>query len=161
MDEKRALEQAAAEEFVEAINRITGSRFQIIRHHDKPDIVIADSLTGRTIGVEVTHLFYDEEEARLLLGRPVDSVPAFKIETMEEFTDRLNELLAQKAEKSDGYEFSGELGLLVRVVSPMFTKADFDRYERLIRVPDNDYHHIWLLFCDFDREKWDIIKQLQ
>lgn len=159
LDEKWLLEQTAAEYFVAALNDLYATSFQILEHSDKPDIVIGDSNTGRKIGIEVTHLFYNSEEAKALLGKSDNSPNG--LEDIRSFIDRLNQLLHQKAQKAKGYNHRSELALLIRVVSPVFSKDYFDRFERLIKVPQPEYKHIWLLFYNFADQKWDLIKTLK
>ena len=42
LDEKWLLEQAAAENFVSAINKMYTTSYEILKHTDKPDILIGD-----------------------------------------------------------------------------------------------------------------------
>jgi hypothetical protein len=162
LDEKWLLEQAAAEHFVTALNNMYAASYAVIEHSDRPDVVIEDVNTGDLIGIEVTHLYYNGDEAKELLGksgennyRPGDVNIALRL------IEKLNDLLAQKAQKAAGYNHNNKLSLLVRVASPVFKIDDFDRYESFIRVPVSDYRHIWLLFFDADSEKWNIIRSLK
>ncbi len=158
-DEKWLLEQNAAEFFVKALNDKLGTSYVVVLHGDRPDIVIEDINTHHRLGVEVTHLFYDAEEARMLLGR---SDPRYKeAENMESYIHRLNHLLAQKAEKAKGYTNYGELALLVRVASPVFGLEDFNNYQILIQVPQCQYKYIWLLFYNFADKKWNLLKSIK
>jgi hypothetical protein len=158
-DEKWLLEQNAAEFFVDALNAQLGTAYVVALHGDRPDIVIEDTNTHHQVGVEVTHLFYDAKEARMLLGR---SGPVYnQSENIESYINRLNSLLGQKGEKAKGYADYGELALLVRVASPVFGLDDFNRYESLIEVPQCDYRYIWLLFYSFVENKWNLLKSLK
>ncbi len=158
-EEKWLLEQNAAEYLVEALNRQLGTDFRVVLHADRPDIVIEDVDTGQQIGVEVAHLFYDAEEARIFLGRSAsDHHPA---EDLATYLERLNKLLSQKADKARGYSHKDELALLIRVVSAVFGMSDFNRCEQLIQVPQSRYKFIWLLFYNWDSGKWDLIKALK
>lgn len=153
------LEQAAAEHFVAAINELYATSYQILAHSDKPDIIIGNLESGRRIGIEVTHLFYNSEEAKILLGK--SDAEQDGPEDILSFIYRLNKLLEQKAEKARGYDHGYDLALLIRVVSPVFEKSYFDRFERMIKVPQSEYSHIWLLFFDFNSHKWNLIKTLK
>ncbi|HWJ02057.1 MAG TPA: hypothetical protein VNU93_00175 [Verrucomicrobiae bacterium] len=158
-DEKWLLEQNAAEYFVEALNEQLSTSYRVMLHADRPDIVIEDEDSLHRLGVEVTHLFYDSAEARALLGRsPIDYRSQEDIKT---FIDRLNKLLAQKADKAKKYADEWELALLVRVASPAFGIQDFVRFKNLIDVPDCKYKYIWLLFYNFDESRWNIIMALK
>lgn len=159
LDEKWLLEQAAAENFVSTINNMYSTSYEILKHTDKPDILIGDQATGDKIGVEITHLFYDDEEAKTLLGKSPEIHNG--LESAISLIGNLNRLLEQKAKKARGYDHNYQLALLVRVVSPVFDKKYFDRYESYIKVPDSDYRHIWLLFFDSENRGWNSIKTLQ
>ena len=69
MNEKEALEEAACLYFIDAYNKEHGTYFEIKEHRDKPDFLAGDHSTSETMGVEVTHLYYDSEEAKTLLGK--------------------------------------------------------------------------------------------
>ncbi|MFX4263524.1 hypothetical protein ACOBQJ_15165 [Pelotomaculum propionicicum] len=162
MDEKWLLEQAAAEHFVAALNKLYATSYRVIEHSDKPDVIIRDLASGDTIGIEVTHLFYNGDEAKELLGKSDESNsrPDNDIVVIE-LIEKLNDLLEQKAQKARGYNHNHKLSLLVRVASPVFGTDDFDRFEHYIRVPISDYRHIWLLFFNAKSEKWDVIRTLK
>ncbi|MDA8440843.1 MAG: hypothetical protein M0Z55_00490 [Peptococcaceae bacterium] len=156
-DEKWLLEQNAAENFVQALNARSGTAYRVLLHSDRPDVVIEDVQSCHKIWVEVAHLFYDAEEARILLGR---SDGRHSEENIKIYIYRLNQLLQQKSEKASGYSYAGDLALLIRVASPIFGVEDFNQYEKLIELPISPYTYIWLLFFDFASQKWDIIKHL-
>ncbi len=62
--EKRRLERAACEYFLASYNKACGMKYQVKEHRDKPDFEVED-----TIGLEIMHSFYGDEEAKILLGR--------------------------------------------------------------------------------------------
>lgn len=157
-DEKWLLEESAALALVEILNIQQGTSYEILKHEDRPDFVIENQADGMRLGVEVTHLFYDSEEARLILGRSreQDHPPEY----MEEYIRRLNALLQQKSEKAKGYSHDYPLALLIRVVSPLFHIYDFKTYASRIVVPSSDFRIIWLLFYDFHVHRWTILEQL-
>jgi hypothetical protein len=157
-DEKWLLEEGAALDLIEALNLKYGFSFEIIRHSDRPDVVIEDRSSGARIGVEVTHLFYDSDEARMIFGRSLNQERV--AESIEECLLRLNALLQQKAEKSRGYDHEAPLGLLVRVVSQVFKHEEFHTNAPKILVPVSDFKYIWLLFYDFHQKRWSNLEQL-
>lgn len=159
MNEKEALEEYAVQNFIEALREQTGISYKIIEHRDRPDLVIENEDTGERLGVEVTHLFYDSQEARIILGRAKEDF--HEVEQIDLYIERLNKLLAQKAEKANGYDYKYNNILLVRVVSPVFDINDFDALSDKIKVPDCCYVNIWLLFYDFDHNYWGILKLLK
>ena len=159
LDEKWLIEESAALALVEILNLQLGMKYEIVRHADRPDIVIENQLDGTRLGVEVTHLFYDSEEARYILGRSHQQ--AHSPEYIEEYIQRLNALLQQKSEKAKGYNHEYPLALLIRVVSPLFHMLNFDAYKSRIVLPTSDFQIIWLLFYDFLERRWTFLKQLR
>lgn len=159
LDEKWLIEEGAALALLEILNSQQGTSYEIVMHADRPDIVIENQLDGTRLGVEVTHLFYDSDEARFVFGRSHN--PSHSPEYIEEYIRRLNGLLQQKSVKSKGYNHEYPLVLLIRVVSPLFHMYDFKAYESRIVVPPSDFKIIWLLFYDFLVRRWTILEQLR
>ncbi|OLN33455.1 hypothetical protein [Desulfosporosinus metallidurans] len=159
LDEKWLIEESAALALVETLNLQQGTNYEILKHADRPDIVIENKLDGTLLGVEVTHLFYDSEEARLVFGRSREQ--GHPPEYIEEYIRRLNALLQQKSEKAKGYNHEYPLALLIRVVSPVFHMYDFKAYASRIVVPPSDFQIIWLLFYDFRKRRWTLLEQLR
>ena len=159
MDEKKALEISAVKYFIAAFKKQNHIDYKIVQHQDRPDIIIEDRNTKKRLGVEVTHLFYDSQEARIILGRAKDQVHG--PETIDQYILRLNQLLQQKADKAKGYQCNNDNILLVRVVSPVFDIDDFNASAEKIVVPVCLYKNIWLLFYDFDHNYWGILKLLK
>ena len=159
LDEKWLIEESAAQALVEILNLQQGMKYEIVEHTDRPDIVLENLLDGTRLGVEVTHLFYDSDEARFILGRSHEQV--HPPEYIEEYIRRLNALLQQKSEKAKGYSHEYPLALLIRVVSPLFHMLNFKAYESRIVVPSSDFKIIWLLFYDFLERRWTLLKQLR
>jgi hypothetical protein len=159
LDEKWLIEESAALALVEILNFQQGTSYEIFRHADRPDIVIENRLDGTRLGVEVTHLFYDSDEARFVFGRSHEQ--GHSPEYIDEYIRRLNALLLQKSEKAKGYNHEYPLALLVRVVSPLFHSYDFEVYASRIVVPPSDFQIIWLLFYDFLVRRWTLLKRLR
>lgn len=159
LNEKWLIEEGAAQALVELLNSRQGKDYKIIQHTDRPDIVIENQQDGSRLGVEVTHLFYDSEEARSVFGR--SHVQSHPPEYIEEYIRRLNLLLQQKSEKAKGYSHKDPLALLIRVVSPVFHMLDFETYASRIVVPASDFEMIWLLFYDFQVRSWTLLERLR
>jgi hypothetical protein len=159
LDEKWLIEESAALALVELLNLQQGMKYEIVQHSDRPDMIIENQLDGSRLGVEVTHLFYDSDEARFILGRSQERFHS--PEHIEEYISRLNALLQQKSEKAKGYNHEYPLALLIRVVSPLFHMLNYDTYESRIVVPTSDFKIIWLLFYDFLERRWTRLKRLR
>lgn len=161
LDEKWFIEETAAQALVEILNRKYGKNYIIFDHRDRPDIVIENQTDGTRLGVEVTHLFYDSDEARYVFGRSNERHNPPAPEYLEGYVRRLNALLQQKSEKAKGYNHDYPLALLIRVVSPLFHMCNFKVYRSGIIVPPSDFQYIWLLFYDFVERQWTLLKQLR
>ncbi len=161
LDEKWLIEESAAQALVELLNNQQGKNYKIFRHADRPDIVIENQADGTRLGVEVTHLFYDSEEARFIFGRSEEHDYPPAPEYIEEYVRRLNNLLQQKSEKAKGYNHEYPLALLIRAVSPLFYMCNFEAYAPSIVVPPSDFQIIWLLFYDFEERSWTLLERLR
>jgi len=159
LDEKWLIEEGAALALVELLNLQQGTKYEIYKHSDRPDIILENQFDGSRLGVEVTHLFYDSDEARFIFGRSQEKVHS--PEHIEEYISRLNALLQQKSEKAKGYNHEYPLALLIRIVSPLFHMLNYNTYESRIVVPTSDFKIIWLLFYDFVERRWTRLKQLR
>ncbi len=119
-----------------------------------------DTKSGEKIGIEVTHLFFDSREAKMLLGRSTGGTHGTM--TISELIERLNDLLAQKITQTAKYNFEGRLFLLVRVASPIFDKKDFEIFEDEITFPSgNVLDEVWLLFWNQTTQTYSDLKQVQ
>lgn len=160
MNEKEKLEFAACTHFLESYNKIQGSGLQLVVHQDKPDCLAKDHRTGERIGIEVTHLYYDATEARMVLGRLPGVLHG--VMTLQQLIDKLNSDMAEKANRAANYFFEGKLILLIRVASPIFDKQDFEMYRDDICVPQlNTFAEIWLLFWSQATQSYSDLLQLQ
>lgn len=160
MNENQDLELAACNYFIGAYNAIHHANLEFIEHRDKPDCVLRDAVTGEQVGVEVTHLYYDAKEAKMVLGRLPKQVHG--VMTISQLIEKLNADMAEKINRAAKYNFEGKLVLLVRVASPIFDKQDFEMYEDEIDVPElNTFAEIWLLFWSQATGTYSDLMQLQ
>jgi hypothetical protein len=162
MSETKKSEIAACQSFVESYNNLKKTNFELDDKRvvkDKPDCLVRDKISGISIGIEISHLFYDSKEAKMLLGRSSDKIHGLMNSTA--VLQTLNERLKKKCTQAEKYEFEGKMFLVVRVASPIFDKSTFDRFEDDIIVPSNVFDQIWLLFFDFREQEWGELKQLK
>jgi hypothetical protein len=110
MEEKAGLERAACEGFLQSYNAKYGTSFVITEHRDRPDFLIADAF-GEEIGIEITHLYYDLEQAKTSLGRGGQEKLHGIMQT-DELITALNTRLASKAAQAAKYNFSNRLFLV-------------------------------------------------
>lgn len=144
MGEKELLEECAVKYFIEHLSRIESTPYRIVTHIDKPDFIVENESTGKLFAVEVAHLYYDAEEAKMIFGRSKKKL--HDVEYGSLYLQRLNQLIADKVEKYKNYDkFPGGIILLIRVTSRVFDLNLFRQYYNLIEIPDNKYSQICLI----------------
>ena len=140
--EKLDMESAAVQSFLLAYNAREHASYQIKEHRDRPDFILVDD-RGAEMALEVTHFFDSEEEARdLVHGLPMTEGP----HDVAAEVQRLDALLAHKAQEALEYDVPGPISLLVRIASPYFDAAEFRRQAGAVHVPPGAYQKVWLLF---------------
>ncbi len=159
MNEKKKLEELAGKYFLNSYNELKKSDFIIKAQREKPDLEIIDKNTHTTLGVEITHLYYGTEEAKILFGRTDQSMSS--IMKPGHLIENLNNLLKEKANQVKNYDFPHKILLVIRVASRIFDKSDFDTKEKDIIVPSTIFSEIWLLPRDFTGRGWGDIKKLK
>ncbi|MFC2021558.1 hypothetical protein ACFLU1_07280, partial [Chloroflexota bacterium] len=120
---------------------------------------VEDSESGQTIGIEVKHLFYDPDEAKILLGR--STKPNHNQMNTTELITTLNKLLEVAAESAESYDFNEKIFIIIRVASPIFDKSTFDMFEEDIIIPPSVFNEIWLIFYDSSKHAWGNLKYLK
>lgn len=159
MNEKKQLEELAGQYFLDSYNELKKSDFVIKTQREKPDLEIIDKNTDTILGVEITHLYYGTEEAKILFGRTDQSMTS--IMEPGHLIENLNALLKEKANQVKNYDFPHKILLVIRVASRIFDKSDFDEVEKDIIVPPNIFSEIWLLPRDFAGRGWGALKKLK
>ena len=157
-EERERLERAAMQMFVRALRVTTGRRLYLLEQRERPDFLVEDGW-GRKIGVEITHLYHNEAEARYLNGREGENI--HPLTSVEELVFALNRNLAKKAALSIGYDTFDALYLLIRVTSPDVPKSQVVLRLDEIVVPNSAFDEIWLLFYDWDHLDWNVLLQLR
>ncbi|MTI65500.1 MAG: hypothetical protein FH753_02755 [Firmicutes bacterium] len=152
---KKRLEKTAIDLFLTNYNKITKKNYILLRQQEIPDAIIIDD-EGFKLGLEITHLFYDSTEAKMLLGRTENI--EHKIEDINKLIDRLNRLLKKKRLIGPSYITEHPCILLVRNASPIFHISDFKENIDKIKIPKGVFKEIWLLTRDPIRFKWSLIK---
>ena len=139
---KRRLEREAIQLFLRQYNKTANSPLRLLYQREKPDAVLMDS-HGRKLGMEITHLFYSEEEARQMFQQRHRSFVC--IDSFQHLLDGLNQQLARKEAKSVGYSRKYPLALLIRNMSPHFGWSDFEREWDRITFTSKAFMYVWLL----------------
>jgi hypothetical protein len=152
--EKTLLEDYALKYLIEDYERQTGLKCKVISRQEGPDAVI--EINGNRIGLEITHLYYDREEAKILLGR--SDYKQHGLERFDTLIYELNELLKKKAMKSYTYNCDYPVSLLIRNGSPIFGLSDFRNSIDHIYIPDNRYLNIWFLSRDDNDSRWRLLE---
>lgn len=147
-DEKKKLEKSALEYFIKAYPK----KLDIVKHKDKPDFTLEDPLDKSKIGVEVAHLYYDHEEAKILFRRSTNKM--HKTMSIDGLIKKLNNLLVDKINKLNQYTDHKKNFLIIRVASPIFDLSSFKMYSAEIHCPPNNYSEIWLILDSNDNQRW-------
>jgi len=142
-------EKIIIDRFLIAYQKRFGVELTIITHRDKPDFEVIDPITNEHIGIEVTGVYQNEEEAKIQYWA-VDDWEKFEGST-DEILSSLNMRLRDKAEKSKSYIFNGRMFLAIFLGSLVFNqKSDVDFIRNQIVIPDNKFSEIWLIIRDKD-----------
>lgn len=153
-EEKLRLEEDAIELFIHISRTDRGLNYRVVAKQESPDYVLADE-SENMIGVEVTHIFYDSEEAKMLFGR--SDKKTYELEKLDNFIKELNIALKKKGEKGNNYKFDYPLFLLIKNASPFWGLSDIEHYLNNLQVPTDIYREIWLLTKD-NSSKWYLVK---
>lgn len=145
-EEKKALERAAIDIFIELYNCNNELPLKLLQQREKPDALLEDAEGGR-LGLEVTHLFYDAEEARLMMSR--SEMPLPDTEELSLFIQTINQRIRNKEEKFKDYAQDCPCALLIRNYSLVFGMSDVLRAKHELVKPGRHFTQVWLLSRDF------------
>jgi hypothetical protein len=146
--EKYDLEDSALDIFLTIHNANNRSVLQIHTRQERPDYLLVNS-NQEFIGLEITHLFFDPKEAKMLLARSVDGFHGQ--ECLDDLISTLNELIKQKENLYEKMVFSFPIELLIRNASPIFGITDFMRNKDAI-LKTHVLKRIWFLSRDGNNE---------
>lgn len=156
--EKRDWERQAIRLFIELYNREgPGAGYRLLYQQEKPDSVLEErGALRRKLGVEITHLFYSQEEAMRVMnhGRPPEAVGPGDFSVL---LRELNLLIRKKVGKRASYSMDYPIALLIRNVSPGFGMSDFLARRGEVELPEGDFVHIWFLSKD-GGEEWRLLE---
>ncbi|MFD0695628.1 hypothetical protein ACFQZT_16125 [Paenibacillus sp. GCM10027628] len=143
--EKKALEQTAIDIFLELYNLNNEQPLRLVRQQEKPDALLEDAQQNG-IGLEVTHLFYDAEEARLMSR---SELPKPGMEGLDQFIKVINDRVRSKEEKFKDYSHEYPCMLLIRNISLLFGMSDVLGKKHKLVLPRGHFTKVWLLSRDF------------
>lgn len=149
-DEKIALENSTINIFLNLFNTNHQEQYELYERRESPDFVLK-SLTGELLGLEVAHLFYDPEEAMMLLGR--SNKKSHGIEMLDGLLYELNRLLKQKEIKVLKYTSIYPTSLVIRNASPIFGMSDLLKEKKKI-IKVNNYENVWFVSRDGNNNEW-------
>ena len=113
-------------------------KLRVIEYRDKPDFVVRNEELELDIGVEVAVLWYDDEEAKMRLGRSKKGRKENHGRMGHtNLVKKLNELLEKKINKVSDYERYDKSFLVIRVASDIFYRNTLDKYEGEIKFTKN------------------------
>ena len=148
--EKRLLERAAVEQFVEIFNARAGRGvLEFVSLLDPPEPDVRCRLNGADVFIEIAHVYGTASDARFLLGRGGCAQPT-REERLESdlvpldvrVISSLNIVLARKASKTYA---SSPVWLVIRNAFPLWRQSDFEQHRGDIQVPRaTSFSELWL-----------------
>ena len=135
---KQKVERAIGDEFVEWLNRATGSEFQFGRTGaDPPDLVYRDG--DKTLPVEVATSYYHEEDAIMLWkhARKDRTAPVKWSKPLDEPDRRLiTDINDRIVEKCVGTHDVGTV-LVIEIFPAITTKSEFEELKSRIAISNS------------------------
>lgn len=157
--EKRAWEREAIRLFISLYNR-SGAfpGYRLLFQQEKPDAVLEEKgPLRRKLGVEITHLFYSQEEAMRVFGHRVSPAKVEDEESFDHLLAELKLLIKKKVGKRSSYSMSYPIALLIRNASPGFGMSDFLARRSELELPADAFTHIWFVSRD-GGEEWKLVE---
>ncbi len=153
--EKRRIEHEAIKLFIALVNARSEGQVRLLYQRERPDAVLENTRNRTKLGVEITHLFYNENEARQMFGRSVqqDNGPgSFAI-----LLDELNNRIARKEAKFTHVKLDYPISLLIRNASSLYGLTHFIANAEQIARSRHIFQDIWLLTRDGNLE-WHLYR---
>ena len=140
-------EQAIFRRFVEAYAGHYSAELTNVIHRDAPDFSAIDSITGQTLGIEVTGAYQDEREAEINYW--LEGEWGTIVGNVAGLIANINSALIDKAEKAKSYEKIGPLLLVIYIGSFIFHhETDMMFIVPSLSIPPNHYSLISLVITD-------------
>ena len=137
-------EQLIFDRFASAFEARFGSPLTDVVHRDRPDYEAIDPRTQVRFGIEITAAYQNPREARIQYW-DLDYWGTFT-GSIDDLVDSLNQVLADKADKVEGYNFNDDVALAIWLGSLVFQdKTDVGFFRHRIAIPENSFSDIWLI----------------
>lgn len=158
---KRAWEREAIKIFIRLHNQLgEATGYRLLFQQERPDAVLEEkSPLRRKLGVEITHLFYSQEEAMAVFGHSRIPLRDQEEENIEHLLSELNHLIRKKVGKRSSYSMDYPIALLIRNASQGFGMSDFVARLGDVVLPEDSFVHIWFLSRD-GGEEWKLARLL-
>lgn len=148
--EKIQLERQATRLFIDCFASIFKKQIHY-QHHNlpiKPDI--SCTLEGKTLDLEIAHLYGSEQEAMQILGRELSATIRKELralnrssETNDRLLNALNRILANKSQKN--YD-SMRVWLVIRNAHPAWNVSEIEALQNKIVLPNkHPFEQIWVI----------------
>lgn len=140
-------EKAIIDKFAEAYALDRGIYLEDLSDRERPDFEATVKETGERVGIEVTGLYQNQEEAMINYGK----IPEWDTFTgsLDEIVSALNTCLEKKASKSPKYKFAGRMLFAIWAGSMIYNQPiDFEFILDQIKVPSSRFDQIWLILED-------------
>lgn len=159
MDEKELIERKALAFFLRLYNRKLGSKYRLLKKRESPDFEVKDAISGKRLGVEISHIFHDKKEAMMMLGRDPRNIHG--IISAQDHVDIVMRILKQKADKIKRYDCDAPVILVIRDFSKVFSPRTLFDARLSFKVPSSGYSEIWYLSRTRPIDKWDKLVRIK
>lgn len=118
-------------------------------HRDKPDFEVTNPVTGKKLGIEITGVYQDPQEAESQYTIHPPGTVSWIQGSLDDLLAANNECLRSKADKSLKYNFGGNMVLAIWIGSSVYNrKFDIDYIKHDITIPESRFSQVWLILKD-------------
>jgi hypothetical protein len=142
---KKTSELIMYHRFKEGYLRKTGINLTDETQQESPDFIAINQKTGKILGIEISGVYQNPEEAKLQYWRQEGWNGFFKGDQLK-IIDEFNRVISEKAQKSFSYNIQGNLLLAIYLGSIVFNEAiDMKFMNPHIIIPENNFDEIWVI----------------
>jgi hypothetical protein len=121
-----------------------------IVHDESPDFIAINKNDDSSVGIEVTGVYQNKEEAMLQYWRQ-DGWQDFFVGDQSELIKAFNDVLSKKAKKSFKYTPADKQILAIYMGSMVFQESiDLEFMRPEIIIPENKFSEIWILIKSYE-----------
>jgi hypothetical protein len=141
---KDEAEIAIMDRFVSAYEKMYGVQLLDIIHRDKPDFSAFDPSRNILMGIEITGVYKNSEEAKIQYWEVDEWGPISG--SSDDILVSINKGIGKKIKRAENYQFNGYLVLVIWNGSLVFNERfDMEFIKSGFVVPNNKFRDIWLI----------------